>query len=351
MTDEEIGKIKKEKQKQKKKKEMEIQKDIKKNNEEFKKLSKEEKEKVKIENDKKKEFRYFDKLTPEETERLKTAMEMLKIVVVDPGKRSIMYMRGFNGKTFNYTNRSRITDIKRIKYQKLKENYKKKVNVQETESLLAGYNSKSCDFWKFLEYVSMKININKKLYKFYSDVYFRKLRWFSYLNTKRHEANLMNKIEEMYGEDCIIIIGDWNDSGRLSYMSTPGIGMRRKLAERFTVYLIDEFRTSCLHHKTEQKCDNLYLTIKGISRKMHSVLTCQMNERMGCINRDKNSVLNMIKITRHFLLTGERMEKYRRNIKLEKKQKGSTSIGMTSNEPMLARVQLGEYQKCENLTL
>ena len=35
--------------------------------------------------------------------------------------------------------------------------------------------------------------------------------------------------------------------------------VERKLKERFEVYNIDEFRTSCLHHKTENKCKNLYL--------------------------------------------------------------------------------------------
>ena len=42
---------------------------------------------------------------------------------------------------------------------------------------------------------------------------------------------------------------------------------------------------------------------------------------MGCINRDKNSVLNMKKITLEFLEKGSRPEKYRRENKLEPKIK------------------------------
>lgn len=36
-------------------------------------------------------------------------------------------------------------------------------------------------------------------------------------------------------------------------MSTPNIGLKRKLAEYITVYNLDEFRTSCLNYKTEKK--------------------------------------------------------------------------------------------------
>ena len=64
------------------------------------------------------------------------------------------------------------------------------------------------------------------------------------------------------------------------------------------VYNIDEFRTSCLHHKTENKCKNLYLEDKTNKlRKLHSVLTYKMeNTWKGCINRDYNGCLNMMKI-------------------------------------------------------
>ena len=36
-----------------------------------------------------------------------------------------------------------------------------------------------------------------------------------------------------------------------NFISTPNLGIKRKLQERFEVYNIDEFRTSCLHYKTE----------------------------------------------------------------------------------------------------
>jgi hypothetical protein len=44
------------------------------------------------------------------------------------------------------------------------------------------------------------------------------------------------------------------------------------------------------------------------------------NKRTGCINRDKNSVNNMAKITNHFLEYKEIPERYRRGIDLDKKE-------------------------------
>jgi hypothetical protein len=128
---------------------------------------------------------------------------------------------------------------------------------------------------------------------------------------------MINSIKKKYGKYITIIIGDWNEFGKIKYMSTPGIGLKRKLAQKFKVYLIDEFRTSCLHHKTENKCENLHIEHNSKVRKIHSVLTYKMeNQRMGCINRDKNAVQNMKKIVKHYLKKGERLMKYSRSYKL-----------------------------------
>ena len=275
-----------------------------------------------IDNSKYIEFQYFDKLTVEETETLKKA----NIVYNDSGMRKLLYMMNNENKYFVYSNQQRIAETKRNKYQQLRENRKEKTTVEnekniiETEEELSGFNSKSCDYNKFKEYVKKKNEINIKLFNFYEQTFFRKLNWFSYMNTKRSEDNLLNKIEEVYGKEPVIIYGDWNQSGKVNYTSTAGIKLKRKIAERFKVYSIDEFRTSCLNYKTEEKSKNLYLpTGKDKQlRKIHSILTYKMeNKRQGCINRDRNAVLNMRKIVQHYFKTGERPYRYRRGVELE----------------------------------
>ena len=42
-----------------------------------------------------------------------------------------------------------------------------------------------------------------------------------------------------------------------NFISTPNLSLKRKLKERFKVYNIDEFRTSCLSYETKDLCKNL----------------------------------------------------------------------------------------------
>lgn len=68
---------------------------------------------------------------------------------------------------------------------------------------------------------------------------------------------------------------DWRVTKQMrNFISTPNIRVKRKMHEKFNVYNIDEYRTSCLHHKTEKKGDHLYYIDKiNKERKLHSVLT------------------------------------------------------------------------------
>jgi hypothetical protein len=62
-----------------------------------------------------------------------------------------------------------------------------------------------------------------------------------------------------------------------NFISTPNLGLKRKLKEYFKIYNIDEFRTSCLNNKTLEKCKNIYLPDKkNVIRKIHSILTYNM---------------------------------------------------------------------------
>jgi hypothetical protein len=309
--------------------------------ERIKKLSVEEQQLIKEEKNMKTEFPYIDKLSKSS---LKTLEDQNK-VYIDPGKKSLMRSVGDNKTWFNYTNRQRVSETKRLKYAKLKENHKKKpITEGETETItsiekeLNDYKSKSCDYDTFCLYIEKKTEVNKKLFSKYENKLFRKLRWFGFLNTKRSEANLLNKLKKIYGEKAIMIIGDWNDSGRLKYMSTLGVGLRRLLATEFKVYLIDEFRTSCLNNKTEERSENMYYTDKkGKIRKLHSVLMYKTSSgRLGCINRDRNAVLNMKKIVHHYINTGNRLERFSREIKIEtKKSKKSKNNNNKSKEENL----------------
>ena len=84
------------------------------------------------------------------------------------------------------------------------------------------------------------------------------------------------------------------------------------------MYNIDEFRTSCINYKTEQVCENLYLWFNDKKRKMHPILTFQMeNNRLGCINRDKNGCKNIKRLFDCYLNKENIPLIYRRSHKLK----------------------------------
>ena len=64
---------------------------------------------------------------------------------------------------------------------------------------------------------------------------------------------LVNEIKSTFGEESIMVYGGYSiDKSMGFFMSTPNLGLKRKLAKDFTIYSIDEFRTSKLHCVTEK---------------------------------------------------------------------------------------------------
>lgn len=297
--------------------------------EEFKKLTKDEKAKLKEnkkQNIKEKyiEFPYLEELNDAQYNELKSN----NWVVSDPGKRCLFYFKNKEGKTLRYTNKKHMKKTKRLKYQRLIKNYRDKKGITKIEQQLSTYNSKSCVYDEYKKYIRNKNKLNEELLDKYKEDIYRKYKWYSYINRKRTETDLVREIKETYTKDSILIIGDWSDKlkttpSRIKYISTPNLGLKRKLNEYFKVYNIDEFRTSCLNYKTEEKGENLYLPDKKkVMRKIHSVLTYQTeSKRMGCINRDENAVNNMVKLVKIYIDKKERPEKYRREYKFTDEKK------------------------------
>ena len=115
----------------------------------------------------------------------------------------------------------------------------------------------------------------------------------------------------------IIIIGDWSKGKQLNgIISTPNMRLKRRLARAFPLYMIDEYRTSCLHYLTEQRCSNLSLPdATGKLREIHAVLTYQTETNgLACINRDNNGCRNIRKMFNYYMTTGERPYRYQRGV-------------------------------------
>ena len=227
-------------------------------------------------------------------------------------------------KILKYSNSQRINETKRNIYRKRLTKHKTEHSLFDKERELNDFNSKSCDLKKFMDYIAVKFRIYDEVNDKYKDPIFRKLRWYSYINTQRSEQNLVNSIKQTYGEDVVLIMGDWSGRSKnhLHGMApTPMIGIKRMLAKSFKIYNLDEYNTSKICNKTKEVCKKMKLKVDEQLKKkpkvkvkkkrtttpetaktyrlekIHSILTYKMeNNRTGCINRDVNAVLNMKEI-------------------------------------------------------
>lgn len=302
------------------------------------KREKTDEEKIKLQ----KEFPYLKDLTETQINKLKES----NLVYVDPGKIRLYTMINDEGKVFKYSNREYMKRIKKDEYYKKLTKLRKKLNILENEKILSDYSSKTCNYFKFLMYVKVKNGVNCTSQEEYRNKIFRQYKWYSYIMKQRETSRLIKNIKETYGENCKLIMGDWCISKQMKHsVSTPMIGLKRKINKELEIINLDEFNTSKLNYITSEETKNLELFVyvpkrdekKKIMRdennkilkelvfkKIHSVLTYQMEpNRIGCINRDINSVKNMKKIVLHWFEHKERPIEYRRGnkVKLVKKVK------------------------------
>ena len=259
----------------------------------------------------KQEFPYIEDQTDEEKKKLKES----DLVYDDPGKIDLHMFKGKNGKILRYSNKQRLFETKRFKYRRLLENYKKKKKISNIEKQLSTYNSKTCFYTRCKAYIKKKNEVNKLLYKEYENQIFRRYKWYAYINKQKSDSKLVNTIKKTYGKKAVIIMGDWSQRSQMKhFISTPNLGLKRMLSKHFKVYNIDESYTSCINYKTGERNENIYLPDKKkVMRKIHTIFTYQMkNKRMGCINRNKNSIFSIEKIATAILNNEERPVEYRK---------------------------------------
>ena len=308
------------------------------------------------------EFPYFEELTEKQLEELKER----NFVYDDPGRVRLGTFYGKketptknkckhklskninkedckrckqqnNYKLLKYSNGQRIHETKLFIYRKKLDKLREDLGIINLELELNDFNGKSCIPTTFMRYVKKKTELSISLLKKYSNISFRKYKWYSFINRQRSEMKLVNKIKKTYGEDCVLVYGDWSVSKHLrNYMPTPMIGFKRMLRRFFDVINIDEYGTSKYSNKTKEECGNLTLettpkkkyhkikrkkdeanekpcVTETVRRELHSVLTMKLeNGRMGCMNRDFNAVSNMKEITEYWLKTRKRLPRFDR---------------------------------------
>jgi hypothetical protein len=272
-----------------------------------------------------------------------TNIKNKKIVAIDPNKADLIYCVDNDNKEaneFRYTQDSRRKECKIKKYAKIILEFKKeKVDdktIIEYETELSKLNRKTLIIKDFKEYIKKKSEINNKLYKFYEKYIFRKLKLNGYINKKKHEQKMINNFKKIFGkpEEVIITIGDWEQKKQMKYKeASKGVGMRKLFRQNnYKVYLVDEFRTSCMCSICKEetgRCEKFQVRENPKPYKSGNVLVHGLLECKTCNNvwnRDVNSATNIYRIAKNAINGLERpkylcREKKDENVKVEKAKK------------------------------
>jgi transcription termination factor NusB len=265
-----------------------------------------------------------DELPPKDAEWLKGK----KIVGIDPNKGDLIYCSSVINETtidgeiqdvvtnFRYTQNQRKKETKSKKYQKIREDLKTRpenkideMTPQGWETKLSEYSKKTLSVGSYKKYLQVKNLTNSKLFGFYEKVLFRKLKWSSYMNIRRSEQRMLSKFEEVFGSKTEVVIGfgDWEQKKTMKFQEpTKGKSMRTLFRKAgYKVYLVDEFRTSCMCYNCEssdgvcetfRKCKNPRPWRKDETITRHGLLRCKTCR--GLWNRDLNSSMNIHKIVK-----------------------------------------------------
>ena len=286
--------------------------------------------------------KYIDELEKKDYADLKKK----KIVSYDPNMGDLIYCVDGTKKTrnqFRYTQDQRRKETKLKKYKnirnKLKEKKIGKKTIVEIETELSEQNKKTLDVEKFKKYIKDKNKINSKLFKFYEDKTFRKLKLDSYINKMQSEQKMIREFIEKFGtpDEVVICGGDWEQKQHRKYKEpTKGKSFRDLFRNNgFDVYLVNEFRTSCRCSKCGGECEKFRTCNNPRPWKKdeiilrHGLIRCKTCKVLW--NRDENSSCNIHKIAECAIAQKPRPKYLCREEKKHKKLSGTLSVSHKHN--------------------
>ncbi|KAI8092844.1 uncharacterized protein BX664DRAFT_261191 [Halteromyces radiatus] len=172
-----------------------------------------------------------------------------RCVLIDVGRRDMLYCvlessTTVNVSAYRYTSNQRRNETKRRRYAKIL--LERKTNqVTQAELELSHTNSKTLNVGDFTTFLQTRATVWQALHEFYAMIVFRKLRLSAYIRRQQSDERLVKSLRNQFGNDSVLVIGDWSAPHQRHHEPMRGVGMRRMLV-RFgcQLYLIDEFRTS-----------------------------------------------------------------------------------------------------------
>jgi len=241
----------------------------------------------------------------------KLKLQRKTLVGIDPGWSDLIFctngkieiIEKSNGKkvrkteTFRFSRQQRRKELKTKRYRDILEDDKKKTiikgcTIKEAELILSQFNSNSSDYYRCQEYIRVKNRINFELQEYYQKEIHRKLRWYSYLNKLRSDANMINRFKAKFGspEEVAILMGDFSKTEVLKGSEpVKGKSIRKLFKDAgYELYLVNEYNTSKKMYKTGEdlekfrKRESVRPHKKGSINLVHGLLRIKSKTSNSC---------------------------------------------------------------------
>ncbi|KAG2236350.1 hypothetical protein INT48_008332 [Thamnidium elegans] len=216
----------------------------------------------------KEDFQYIKEISKEELLATKG-----KTVLIDPGRRDLLYCMHEDStakkkKLYRYTRNQKAKELKSAKFRKLRQRFKP-TSIQECENKLSQYSWSTVHTDAYLEYLKVRSQVSPLLEEYYGNedveknqrqdnlIPFIKMKLSSYINQIQADKRLSKNLRKKFGNDCILILGNWSACHMKFQEQIRGKGMRKMLRkEGFQIYLLDEYKTSSICPSCEHQLEN-----------------------------------------------------------------------------------------------
>jgi hypothetical protein len=231
-----------------------------------------------------------------------------KIVGVDPGKSNLVFLADGNH-TLRYTAMQKRYESGNKYYNAVLRNDKVKCNIHTLEQELSKYSCKTVNYNSFQEFIKQKLEINRKVRKYYEKEFHRHYRYKKFMRTQKSYDKFLNKVEEIFGPDIVLGYGNWSRKTQMKgHIPTVGKGLRKVISKRFNNITVDEYKTSKICYNCHCETDN----IKINNKKVHRLLSCKNKDCETIWNRDLNASLNIMNLMTCFLHAKKRPDAFKR---------------------------------------
>ncbi|KAM3578690.1 hypothetical protein VKS41_008890 [Umbelopsis sp. WA50703] len=189
-------------------------------------------------------------------------------VLIDPNRRDLMFCMHEDStpdepQIMRYTKNTQAKQRKERKYRDILQSVKQENgNIGQAEAKLSQVARSTTLPHTFALFVIQRSRVATMLSSHYSNTntvplrnangvpLHRKLRLSSIINRNREDDRLSDDLKVSFGDNCILVMGNWSAGNAKYHEPIRGFGMRRALRKRgMTVLMLDEYNTSkhCPH--------------------------------------------------------------------------------------------------------